>query len=81
MTLRSAATPNPTDPAATTRAYAAYVEAVVQRGVAQLNFTVETISEMSTSALELARHRFTNGANAEVPAASPAAPRHAPSKK
>lgn len=79
MTLRSAATPNPTDPAATTRAYAAYVEAVVQRGDAQLNFTVETISEMSTSALGLARRRFLANAPSAMSASTsrqPARPRH-----
>lgn len=80
-TLMRAAMPNSSDPTATARAYAAYVEAVVQRGVSQLNFSVETISEMSSSALELARRRFETGVQIEPEATPASTPRHAPHKK
>lgn len=80
-TLMRAAMPNPNDPTVTSRAYAAYVEAVVQRGVSQLNFSIETISEMSSSALELARRRFEAGAQADPEVTHASLPRHAPPKK
>lgn len=80
-TLMRAAAPNPGDPAVTSRAYAAYVEAVVQRGVSQLNFSIETISEMSSSALELARRRFEAGAQTEPEVMYTSAPRPTPPRK
>ena len=55
--MRSAA-PNPNDPNAAARAYSAYVENVMRRGMAQLTFSVETAAEMSASALELAERRL-----------------------
>lgn len=77
-TLVRSAAPNPGDPTVTARAYAAYVEAMMQRGMAQLNFSVETIAEMSSSTLELARKRMSTDAPSE-PEAPP--PRHAPHRK
>lgn len=77
--LMSAAMPNPNDPAATTRAYAAYVERVMQRGMAQLHFSVEVISEMSASTLDLAGRRLAAGELAG-PEAAPGH-HHAPAKK
>lgn len=79
-TLMRAAMPNPNDPTATARAYAAYVEAVVQRGMSQLNFSVETISEMSASALDLARQRFASGEHAQTDTPPSTAHRHTPRK-
>lgn len=78
-TMLRAATPNPNDPTATARAYAAYVEAVVQRGMAQLSFSVETIAEMNASTLELARKRFANGEHLAIEAAH--TPHRSPAKK
>lgn len=57
-TLMRNAAPNPNDPTAAARAYSAYVESVMRRGMAQLTFSVETAAEMSASALELAERRL-----------------------
>lgn len=59
-TMLRAAMPNPNDPTAASRAYATYVESVMRRGVAQLNFSVASVAEMSSSALELAQQRFSS---------------------
>ena len=56
--LMRAAAPNAEDPTAFPRAYSEYAQAVLQRAVAQLNFSVQTVSEMSASALDLAQSRI-----------------------
>jgi len=65
--------PNPADPTAASRAYSAYVLSMVQRGMHQLSFSVETIAEMNSSALTLASKRMASGEPAEP---EPPPPRH-----
>lgn len=78
-TMLRAAIPNANDPTAATRACTSYVETVVQRGMALLSFSVETISEMSASALDLAQKRFATKEHVEIEA--PHAPGRSPAKK
>jgi len=76
-TLMRTSMPNPNDPTAPSRSYAAYVQSMVQRGMDQLTFSVETIAEMSSSALTLASKRVQAGEAAETDVAPP---RHTPRK-
>lgn len=67
--MRNAA-PNPNDPTAAARAYSAYIENIMRRGMAQLTFSVETAAEMSASALELAERRMAARETGATPVAN-----------
>lgn len=80
-TLLRAGMLNSNDPAETTRAYSAFVQAMMQRTMSQVTLSIETVAEMSASALDLAQRRLPNGAPVEPRAADIASLPNAVPKK